>query len=224
MEFGSCLGLMLKENFYGNLLFENLSTENVKKVQKSRILIIGDLQTVKANIANFVELKIGHVGVFSDNTKSVKTFFEKGDYDTNLCVYNSLDTELSDVIGDYDIIVDCLRSFEDKFKLNELAIKKQKPFVFSFVSTEQGQVALIWPNKTACLECMFPKTTKMAMFDTNPDYISNAISALQSDITIRAILNIQDEIDGCLLTYDVINMQCNKILLTRKSDCKACNK
>ena len=69
----------LYETLIIHLLFENLSTENVKKIRKSRILLIGDLQTVKANIANFVELKIGHVGVFSDNTKSVRTFFEKGD-------------------------------------------------------------------------------------------------------------------------------------------------
>lgn len=213
---------MLTNNFDKNLLFLNLTIEDIKKLKKSKILLIGDMPTLKTNIANFVELKIGQIGVFSENTKAIEEFFQKGSFETVLHIYKTTNNNLTNIIEDYDIIIDCFKNFEDKFLLNTLAKKKQKTFVFSSISKEQGQVALIIPNKTACLECMFPKTTKIDAVEFNIDCISNAIAAIQSDLALKTLLNIKDSLDGCLLTYDVTTLQCNQIALTKNMDCPLC--
>ena len=131
---------------------------------------------------------------------------------------------LEKIIDGFDIVVDCLVDFEQKFFLNDLAIKYKKPLVYSFLRGEHAQLALILPCETACLKCMYPEKVDLELDSTYQDFLSSAISAVLVDVVICWALQLDDEICQYLLTYNAIDMEFNKIKLTRNSSCLVCSK
>jgi len=69
---------------------------------------------------------------------------------------------------------------------------------------------------------LYQKETSFSAKKLQSDYLSNPISALQSDMVVRWILGFDDVLDGCMLTYDSAEMKFNKIVLAKKQDCPVC--
>jgi molybdopterin/thiamine biosynthesis adenylyltransferase len=63
---------------------------------------------------------------------------------------------VADLVGNADIMVDCLDNFETRYVLNELAVKKSIPLVHAGVNAMAGQLTFIHPPATPCLRCVFP--------------------------------------------------------------------
>ncbi|HJJ45527.1 MAG TPA: HesA/MoeB/ThiF family protein, partial [Methanocorpusculum sp.] len=69
----------------------------------------------------------------------VDAFFEKID-----------DVSADKLIGDADLILDCLDNFEARYVLNRAALRLNTPLLHAAVSGYTGQLTLIIPGKTPC--------------------------------------------------------------------------
>ena len=70
-------------------------------------------------------------------------------------------TNASDIIGQYDLVIDCTDNFSTKFLLNDICVQKRLPVIFSSVYQYEGQLQVVRPDRNgACLRCVWPEATR----------------------------------------------------------------
>ena len=62
------------------------------------------------------------------------------------------------VVEDSAVIVDCLDNFDARKMLNVHCVKEHVPFVHAAVEGFSGQMTVVIPGKTPCLDCLFPQS------------------------------------------------------------------
>lgn len=66
-------------------------------------------------------------------------------------------TNVLDLVGDVDIVLDGTDNFQTRFLINEAAVKLGKPWVYGGCIGAEGQSMTILPGETACLACLMPE-------------------------------------------------------------------
>src|SRR5439155_25482152 len=64
-------------------------------------------------------------------------------------------TNILDLVGDADLILDGTDNFEIRYLINDAAVKLNKPWVYGGCIGSHGQTMTILPNETPCLRCVF---------------------------------------------------------------------
>ena len=68
------------------------------------------------------------------------------------------------LVGDADIIIDCMDNFPIRYLLNNCAIRKNIPLVFGSIWGIDGRLAFIRSPETLCLRCIFPEAPPNEVF------------------------------------------------------------
>jgi molybdopterin/thiamine biosynthesis adenylyltransferase len=236
------------ERYNRNILVDSVGEEGQKDLLSSRILIAGAGGLGSTVIANLAAVGIGTIGIV-DNDKlelsnlnrqyihkfenigtskveSAKEWISQFNPDINVKTYNlRLDeNNYKDIVGEYDIIVDCFDSFNSKFLLNKICIEQNKPLIHGGVTEFFGQVMTIIPHQSACLACLIPD------YDINTYVIKGVISpavstiaSIQSMEAVKVILGIESSLVNELLTYDGKKQEFRKIKIHQNKDCPLCS-
>ncbi|HJJ39315.1 MAG TPA: HesA/MoeB/ThiF family protein, partial [Methanocorpusculum sp.] len=110
------------------------------------------------------------------------------------------DASVDKLIGNSDVILDCLDNFEARYVLNRAALRLNKPLLHAAVSGYTGQLTLIIPKETPCLSCIFPKAESVQ----SPPALGAAcgvIGSLQALEAVRYLTGART-LAGKLLLYD----------------------
>ncbi|HJJ35638.1 MAG TPA: HesA/MoeB/ThiF family protein [Methanocorpusculum sp.] len=140
---------------------------------------------------------------------TVETFTEKID-----------DTSVVRMIGNADLIIDCLDNFETRYVLNRAALSLNKPLLHGAVAGYNGQLTLVIPGKTPCLSCIFPhaETASSPAVLGAPCGIIGSMQALEA---IRALTG-NPTLAGKLLIYDGMANTLSTFDVKKSSRCPVC--
>jgi len=130
-------------------------------------------------------------------------------------------SNISDLAGDADVIVDALDNFETRYLLNEIALKRGIPLVHGAISGFFGQATTILPKKTPCLRCIFPKAPPKEVFPvigTTP----GVIGIVQANEVIKYLTGTGALLAGRLLLWDGLAATMETINVERQEKCGAC--
>jgi molybdopterin/thiamine biosynthesis adenylyltransferase len=118
------------------------------------------------------------------------------------------DTEIP---GDVDLIFDALDNFESRFILEDLAVKKNIPFIHGGIESWYGQVVAIIPGETVRLKEVFSgaetKNTDVANFSP----AVSIIASLQIIEGLKVYLDREDCLKNKLLLIDLKSCEVDKI-------------
>lgn len=128
------------------------------------------------------------------------------------------------IAGHADIIFSCAPLFEERFLLNEAAIRGDKKLIDCAMYSMEGQIMPILPRKTPCLKCIYPD--KPTQWERKFPVIG-AVSALVAQIGaiegIKLLCDFEKSSLGKLIRIDATTMDIKKIkLLPKREDCLAC--
>lgn len=220
------------DRYNRNIIIENISKAGQKKLLASRVLVAGCGGLGSTVIANLASLGVGHIGLVDNDclelsnlnrqyihklsaigelkTKSAKKWIEQYNKDIEVETFEKrLNKEnFSEIVKDYDYIVDCFDSFQSKLLLNDIALMAQKILISGGVCEFKGQVMTIIPQQSACLRCLFPEADKV-------DYqvkgvISptvSTIASIESMELVKLILNQGELLTNKMLVFDGLNMK-----------------
>ncbi len=137
-----------------------------------------------------------------------------------------------------DVIVDGLDSFEARRWLNSVCVSLNKPLVHGGMYGWYGNIQVIIPNVTPCLECQpllprerFQKSCtppgKKREKIEQPTFpgvstISAVLSGIQAQETLKILLNLSPLIDNYLF-YDGFSQSFTTIKLERNPKCIICS-
>jgi len=137
------------------------------------------------------------------------------------------ETNVRNIIADYDVIVDGTDNFPTRYLLNDAAILANKPVVHGSVFRFEGQLTVFKPYDGPCYRCLYPEPPPPALAPSCAEagvlgVLPGIIGLLQATETIKLLLNIGDPLVGRLLTYDALSGEFNELRLFRDPNCPAC--
>ena len=147
---------------------------------------------------------------------------------TEITVYDCfLDEGLAvATVPKYDIAVDCLDNYRDRFILNDACVAAGKPFVHAGIGEFYGQLLTVTPGLGPCLRCLFP-TGKQKSEDLRQLGVVGAtagvLGSMQALEVLKYLLGLPINNDGLLL-FDGLNLGFEKVPFEISKDCKLCNR
>jgi len=165
-------------------------------------------------------------------TESAAIAIRQMNPDVKVVQYNTrLDSSnVFDIIGPYDIIVDGSDNFPLRYLLNDAAVFTGKTIVHGSIFRFDGQVTVLDPGRGGpCYRCLFPEPP-----DPDSDMAPNCAEAgvlgvlpgtvgiLQATETVKLILGIGEPLVGSLLMFDALDMTFRKFKVRKNPDCPVC--
>jgi len=118
----------------------------------------------------------------------------------------------SQIVPQYDVIVDCLDNFDTRFIINDACIAAKRPFVHAGVGEFYGQMMTVIPGDGPCLRCLFPNIKKdeprkpFGVIGPTP----GVLGTLQALEVAKLLLGMPVSNDG-LVIFDGLNVSLEKV-------------
>jgi adenylyltransferase/sulfurtransferase len=132
-----------------------------------------------------------------------------------------------ELIGGYDVVVDCSDNFRTKYLINDAAVLARRPAVFASVYQYEGQLQVYKPEPShACLRCLWPEATADGVVGNCAEAgvlgpVPGAFGTLQALLTIKILLGLAGQLDGELMLLDFTNFSSLKLKAPRRAECAA---
>ncbi|MCC7572231.1 MAG: HesA/MoeB/ThiF family protein [Candidatus Methanofastidiosum sp.] len=126
--------------------------------------------------------------------------------------------------NDCDILVDCLDNFHTRYLLNKFSLREKIPLVHAAVEAYYGQITTIIPEKTPCIQCLFPNMPSKKEIFPIIGPTCGVVGSIEAMEVIKVLTGIGDILQGKLLIVDLKFMEFETINFKRKEDCSVCSK
>ncbi len=126
------------------------------------------------------------------------------------------------LVGDADLILDCMDNFPTRFILNACALRKKIPLVHGSIWGFEGRVTFIHAPETPCLACIFkdaPPREVFPVLGATPG-ITGTIQAMEA---IKYLTSVGSLLKGRLLCCDFLEMKFFEVKVRRDASCPICS-
>jgi len=135
--------------------------------------------------------------------------------------------ELSEAVGQADLVVDACDNFTTRFAINCACIEHGKPLVSGAAIRMEGQVAVFDSrNPTSpCYQCLYSQGDDEDASCSENGVMAplvGIIGAVQAMEAIKLLTGIGESLTGRLLLLDASTLQWREMRLPRDSNCGAC--
>jgi len=173
----------------------------------------------------YIHADIGQEKAFlaAERLRAANPFIEVAAHGRRLDGRNVLD-----LIGPYDIILDCTDNQEAKLLLNDACYLSGKPLVQAAVYQWEGQIHVMLPDRRGqCLRCLWGDALSSfcqgACEDTGVVAVApGVIGTLQAAEAIKLILGIESPLRDHVLLVDLMAGKTSQIKAVRRQDCMLC--
>ena len=240
------------ERYSRHIILKEVGANGQKKLLNSKVLIIGagglgapvamylaaaGIGTIGIADADEVDLsnlqrQIIHatLDIGKAKVQSAKETMEAINPDITVKTYRTfVDSEnISELIADYDFIIDGTDNFPAKFLINDACVMAKKPFSHAGIIRFKGQLMTYVPGQGPCYRCVFKNPPPKDAVPTCKQAgvigaMGGVIGSLQAMEAIKYILGTGDLLTGYLLTYDALKMEFRKVKLPEDtSKCAVC--
>jgi molybdopterin/thiamine biosynthesis adenylyltransferase len=139
-------------------------------------------------------------------------------------------TNILDLVGDADLILDGTDNFETRYLINDAAVKLGKPWIYGGVIGSEGQTMTIIPGKTPCLRCLIETAPPPGMTPTceTAGVLGPAVAVIASFEAIEAIKLLAGRLESLndhLIMVDVWDWSFRQLKVANllgKVDCPCC--
>ncbi|MHC1783683.1 MAG: ThiF family adenylyltransferase [Anaerolineaceae bacterium] len=125
------------------------------------------------------------------------------------------------IIGQPDIVVDCLDNYPTRYLLNSYCENHNVPLVHAAIWGLIGQITFIKSPETPCLQCIIPEAPPKEVFPVL-GATPGVIGSLQVMETLKYLTGIGELLMGRLLIFDGENMSIENIKVNRRPGCCVC--
>src|SRR4051794_40860994 len=113
----------------------------------------------------------------------------------------------ADLLSDVHLIMDGTDNFESRYLINDYAVSKNIPWIYTAAVGSYGVAMNILPGETACLACVFPDspTGMVETCDTTGILNSavNLVASISATEALKLLVGARNKLRNTLLSYDV---------------------
>jgi molybdopterin-synthase adenylyltransferase len=127
------------------------------------------------------------------------------------------------LVEQVDVVVSCAPLFEERFLMNEQAVRLNKPIVDAAMFELIGQITTTIPGQSACLSCRVAAEPtgwkrRFPVFGA----VAGTVGCLGAMEAIKLICGVGEPLVNRLLTFDLREMRFRMIRTQRRRDCQVC--
>jgi adenylyltransferase/sulfurtransferase len=125
------------------------------------------------------------------------------------------------LVGDSDLILDCMDNYPTRFILNGASVRKRIPLVHGSIWGFEARVTFLHPPATACLACLFKEAPPREVFPVlgaTPG-ITGTIQAMEA---IKYLAGVGTPLKGRLLCCDYLEMRFFEVKVRKDTRCPVC--
>jgi len=242
------------ERYSRHIAIKEVGQEGQQKLLDSRILVIGAGGLGSPALMYLASAGVGTIGIADNDcvdlsnlqrqiihsdsdigipkVQSAKNTINAMNPDIKVNTYYMTvdESNITDLIKDYDFILDCTDNFQTKFLINDSCVILEKPFTHAGILRFEGQLMTYIPGKGSCYRCIFGNPPPSGTVPTVKQVgvigaVCGTIGTLQAMEAIKYILGTGDLLSGYMLTFNALKMEFRKIKLPRKNNnCCVCNR
>lgn len=136
---------------------------------------------------------------------------------------NINETNAAELVSRADIVADCAPLFEERFLMNQEAVKQNKPMVESAMYELEAQITTVLPGSSPCLTCIYPEKPpywkrQFPVFGA----VSGTVGCMAAMEVIKLITGIGTTLAGKLLTFNLRDMSFRTLNIRRQPQCTIC--
>ncbi|HQO79331.1 MAG TPA: HesA/MoeB/ThiF family protein, partial [Thermodesulfobacteriota bacterium] len=128
------------------------------------------------------------------------------------------------LVGDSDIIVDCMDNFEARYVINDYAVAKGIPFVHAGIEGFAGQLAFIHPPHTPCLRCKIPDIPPTPEQFPVVGVTAGILGALEAHEVLKYLTGVGTNLKNAILLWNGMTSEFHRIEVDKDPDCPVCGK
>jgi sulfur-carrier protein adenylyltransferase/sulfurtransferase len=133
----------------------------------------------------------------------------------------------AELIGAWDLVIDCTDNFSSKFLINDACVTARKPAILSSIYQYEGQLQVIRPDtQGACLRCIWPQATRDGLVGNCAEAgvlgpVPGVFGSLQALEALKILLGLPGQLGDELLVMDLLTLQVSRMKARRASVCAA---
>ncbi|MCF8361661.1 MAG: HesA/MoeB/ThiF family protein [Prolixibacteraceae bacterium] len=213
-------------------MLPQIGSEGQEKIKSARVLVVGAGGLGSPVLQYLCAAGVGNIGIVDNDAVSetnlqrqvlystedidkpkVKIAGEKllklNPHCTIHCYSERLDDKnASEIIGNYDLVVDCTDNFTSRYLLDDVCAKMQKPLVYGSVEEFSGQVSVFHYEKGISYKKLFPDKPEEKRMNGEPlgvfGAIPGVVGSLQAAEALKIITGAGDVLSGRILLYDAL--------------------
>jgi len=234
-----------KERYHRQMIFEGWGEEAQKRLKNSRVFIagaggLGSPVSIHVAVAGVKNIRICDCGepelsnlnrqILHDDSRigvnkaiSAKNTLERLNPDIKVKAITDKITEVNagKIIGDVDLIIDCLDNFDTRHFINVYAVKKRIPMIHAGVYGMRGQMTMIKTPETPCLWCINPGSPPPVVFPI-VGATAGVIGSIQALEAIKYLSGVGTNLLGTLLVWDGAKMEFMSLPQHKDQACPVC--
>jgi adenylyltransferase/sulfurtransferase len=121
-----------------------------------------------------------------------------------------------------DVVVDCLDNVATRQVLNHYSIQHRIPLVHGGIEGWSGQVTLLHPPETACMNCLFTRMEERSGPAPVLGAVAGLIGTIQALEVIKYLTGMPGTLKNQMLHFDGFHMEWTKVEIGRREDCEKC--
>lgn len=244
----------MKERYSRQILFREISAGGQEKLLNSRVLLVGCgalgashaeilaragvgfLRIVDRDFVEFSNLQRQTLYSESDAKERLPKAIAaqnrireiNSEIETEAIVADVNYSNVENLTGDVDLILDGTDNFQTRYLLNDACVKLGKIWIYGAAVSSYGTTMTIFPNETPCLRCIFEEMPPAATAPTCDTAgviqpIITSISAIQTTEALKILTGNADKLHKSLIQIDVWQNDWRKIKLGKpNADCETC--
>lgn len=239
------------QRYSRHMILPGVGAEGQEKLLKAKVLVvgvgglgspagyylaaagIGDLVIVDNDVVELSNLQrqIAHstTKIGMPKVVSAKDTFEALNPDTKVTAIRERITRsnISGLISDCDIVVDCSDNFATRFLINDACVLSKKRFVSGAILRFEGQLTTILPGEGHCYRCLFEEMPPADIVNSLQTAglvgaVPGVIGTLQALEVIKLIVGVGNVLKERLLIFDGLKTKFRRIKVQRNPECPVC--
>ena len=126
------------------------------------------------------------------------------------------------LVGDADIILDCLDNFTARHAIGQCAVRKGIPLVHGAVWGMEGRIAVFHPPEAPCLQCVFPEAPEPVETPVL-GAVTSAVGSMQAIEAVHFLAGEPVALKGRMLIMDFSAMSFQELELSPDPECTVCS-
>lgn len=136
-------------------------------------------------------------------------------------------TNALEVLGPYDLVLDCTDNFPSRYLVNDACVLLDKPLVYGAIHQFEGQISVFHHRGGPCYRCLYPTPPKPGTVPNCAEagvfgVLPGVIGSLMASEALKVLLELGEVLSGKLLLYDGLEPAFRTLHLTRNPACPVC--
>src|SRR5437764_7778080 len=241
------------ERYSRQILFAPIGSEGQRRLAGATVAIVGCGATGSAVAALLARAGVGRLRIIDRDYVEAsnlqrQSLFDEADAGESLpkalaaarkiAQFNSaisVQPEVADLVpenaaallGDCHLILDGTDNFETRYLINDFAISRRVPWIYSAAVGSYCATMNIIPEETACLACIFPEPPRATETCDTVGILNSAVNlvaSIQATEAVKFLVGARDELRRSLLSWDVWSNQRAEVSADKpRPDCRVCD-